>query len=583
MPQRAILVLVMAALSLSSVQAEDVILPSEAQQIAHELIQRNAAYYDAHPERAISNIDWREAEPADPILVHTFAGLKPTYYMVPALNPQGQAISLIGVSAEEGKWQWYTRANRGRFPLVSQAQAVRMCQGLTNSTAVSEPLVVEMPNKRLYWFCLAQDDNRRQTLVNINDASEVVTSLDPGFSELTRAYELPDFRMPVLDEEIERAENKVSPYPDFYNIEVPFYYQDSAWYCGEAALEIVFDYWGVDIGQDDIGDVADEVPHAGTNRTNMIRASHFSWISTAIQNPSLHGYDERPLGYCGSYQSWNRVSHYITRYEDLKTLICSDYPVLVLTWYSAGHTAGHYRVVKGYDDDLDVFIVHDPWYTPPYSGPDVLFNQAFFVDDLWLLGERWGLFSAPWRVDVEVDSLVGTEQLFTVSAEFEYRGPHPFENQYVADSIQATILLSSGYQVVDPSSTILFDPQGSGYSDNAIWQILAPPTSSGPDTISVEVKGKISGSSNSYPSYQDWIGGTGGAEMITTTFVDGDANGDGLLDLGDAIHVLNYLFKSGPPPVPIVAGDANCDDLIDLADVVYLLNYLFKGGPVPSC
>jgi hypothetical protein len=63
----------------------------------------------------------------------------------------------------------------------------------------------------------------------------------------------------------------------------------------------------------------------------------------------------------------------------------------------------------------------------------------------------------------------------------------------------------------------------------------------------------------------------------------GDANADGALDLGDAIYILNYLFKAGPDPCPMEAGDANCDGLVELGDAIYLLNYLFKGGPPPEC
>jgi len=64
-------------------------------------------------------------------------------------------------------------------------------------------------------------------------------------------------------------------------------------------------------------------------------------------------------------------------------------------------------------------------------------------------------------------------------------------------------------------------------------------------------------------------------------YVSGDANGDRLVDLADAVYLLNYLFKDGTPPVPLVAGDSNCDGQEDLADIVYLLNYLFKGGASP--
>lgn len=63
----------------------------------------------------------------------------------------------------------------------------------------------------------------------------------------------------------------------------------------------------------------------------------------------------------------------------------------------------------------------------------------------------------------------------------------------------------------------------------------------------------------------------------------GDANNDGIIDLGDAIYVLNYLFKGGPEPDPFEAGDANCDLVVDLADAIWLLNYLFKAGERPPC
>ncbi len=69
--------------------------------------------------------------------------------------------------------------------------------------------------------------------------------------------------------------------------------------------------------------------------------------------------------------------------------------------------------------------------------------------------------------------------------------------------------------------------------------------------------------------------------LVVTEPLFGDANGDGLVDLGDAVYLLNYLFKGGSAPEPMETGDANCDQVVDLGDVVYILNYLFKGGPPP--
>lgn len=63
----------------------------------------------------------------------------------------------------------------------------------------------------------------------------------------------------------------------------------------------------------------------------------------------------------------------------------------------------------------------------------------------------------------------------------------------------------------------------------------------------------------------------------------GDANGDGIIDLGDLVYLIGYLYKGGPPPDPLWTGDCNCDGIVNLGDVVYLISYLYKGGPPPSC
>lgn len=63
----------------------------------------------------------------------------------------------------------------------------------------------------------------------------------------------------------------------------------------------------------------------------------------------------------------------------------------------------------------------------------------------------------------------------------------------------------------------------------------------------------------------------------------GDANGDLAFNIGDAVYIINYVFKGGPPPAPyaLCSGDANCDCSINIGDAVYIINYIFKGGPVP--
>jgi len=70
----------------------------------------------------------------------------------------------------------------------------------------------------------------------------------------------------------------------------------------------------------------------------------------------------------------------------------------------------------------------------------------------------------------------------------------------------------------------------------------------------------------------------------TTLFRHGDANADKQVTVSDVIYVINYLFKGGPSPVPVMeAGDPNCDGKVTVSDVIYLINYLFKSGPPPAC
>jgi hypothetical protein len=68
------------------------------------------------------------------------------------------------------------------------------------------------------------------------------------------------------------------------------------------------------------------------------------------------------------------------------------------------------------------------------------------------------------------------------------------------------------------------------------------------------------------------------------TFLRGNANDDGRVDIADAVWILNDLFGDGPPSPCPDASDANDSGVVDISDPLFLINYLFlaNGGPPPA-
>jgi hypothetical protein len=70
---------------------------------------------------------------------------------------------------------------------------------------------------------------------------------------------------------------------------------------------------------------------------------------------------------------------------------------------------------------------------------------------------------------------------------------------------------------------------------------------------------------------------------VSLSYLLGDVNLDGTVNISDVLFVINYLYNAGVLFSPTDIGDVNCDQIVDIGDVVFLINYLFKGGPAPSC
>ncbi len=65
-------------------------------------------------------------------------------------------------------------------------------------------------------------------------------------------------------------------------------------------------------------------------------------------------------------------------------------------------------------------------------------------------------------------------------------------------------------------------------------------------------------------------------------FRRGDSNGDGWIDIADAVNTVLYLFVGEGRMLPCPeAADANDDGWVNIADCIFTVNYLFLGGPEP--
>ncbi len=73
------------------------------------------------------------------------------------------------------------------------------------------------------------------------------------------------------------------------------------------------------------------------------------------------------------------------------------------------------------------------------------------------------------------------------------------------------------------------------------------------------------------------------SEAMGVRYITGDLTGDAVIDIGDVVCLINYLFLGVYCPCPVEAGDCNCDGVVDIGDVICLINYLFLGASPPAC
>jgi hypothetical protein len=268
---------------------------------------------------------------------------------------------------------------------------------------------------------------------------------------------------------------------------------------------MVFDYYGEDINQSEIADVARTIgdPVDSTFTDELLRAAHFSNISTSggaeIPDKNITGYTLRKLGYAG-------FENHDMNLTQLKSYIDQDKPLILLMWYSGYHHSTHYRVVTGYNE-THIFL-HDPWNKPEwdsmYGGPNIAFNYTYFLD-LWSYYGYWALYTSPWTISVSTPTYVKPKTPFQINATIAYPQSLPnAPDNYPASSCNATITLPTNANLTLAQGETLKKRLGTGFlqagaNSTVSWMLMA--NSSITCNITIEVEGLISGSVGAHYNY----------------------------------------------------------------------------------
>ena len=64
-------------------------------------------------------------------------------------------------------------------------------------------------------------------------------------------------------------------------------------------------------------------------------------------------------------------------------------------------------------------------------------------------------------------------------------------------------------------------------------------------------------------------------------YLCGDADGNGFVNITDAVTLVAFIFGSGAAPDPMESGDFDCDELVNISDAVAIIAYIFSNGPAP--
>ncbi|MCK5127352.1 MAG: C10 family peptidase [candidate division Zixibacteria bacterium] len=356
--------------------------------------------------------------------------------------------------------------------------------------------------------------------------------------------------------------------------------------------------------------ISHTIAEASGNSDGFIEGGESMDISVIIQNNGLNA--TNTTGTISTSDSYLTVTSSITSFDSpiswgAQSSSQTDFVIEVSAGYSDPHIA-----------ELVINLSADGGYSSVDTVLVLIGKQTGFADDIesgegfWRHKAVTPTFSDEWHVDTYRahsgasswkvggygDAIYGDgldagllTQPFNLPFNAVFTFWHWMESEFGSDTTAwdgAIVMISvdgGGWIQITPdegySHTIINNsasPFASGtpcFSGNNDWQQLSFDLSA--YTGQAQIMFRFGSDGNT--AFEGWY--IDDVEIDGDAFLCGDSNADLQTNLGDAVYIINYVFKGGPAPIPVDAAEANCDGTVNIADAVYLINYIFKGGPAP--
>ena len=325
--------------------------------------------------------------------------------------------------------------------------------------------------------------------------------------------------------------------------------------------------WENDLGRsyDSVVAIVDDYATTAPNYRNHLPQNYESILLCAHSSPNLHQF-KTPSG------DWSWI--YYNEIVDLDP---------VAGFYNMFNCSGSRYTTNNYLGGWYIFCQNYGLATIGSTKTGSMLNFEFFYPS-WDQGKTFGECFANWFSGVGADGMEDWEICWfygmTVNGD-----PTLVKSPFSLPRIMTESLPDAMYQ--EEYSYML---SASGGVPPYVWSMIGGycPEDLKLDTATGELFGtatevghfsvqfKVEDSAD--PTHSDTI-----TYALSVNYICGDANGDDVANIADAVHIINYVFRSGPASIPAQASDANCSGDTDVGDVVYLINFAFRGGEPPCC